>query len=38
MYADENTAGSKDIGILKITRMGAKDMLKIMELCIKNGY
>ena len=38
MYAEENIQGSKDIGILKIVRMGAKDMIKAMELCIKNGY
>jgi len=38
MYSDENIASSRDIGQLKITRMGAKDMIKTMELCIKNGY
>ena len=38
MFTEENLAILKDAGQLKITRMGAKDMIKIMELCIKNGY
>ena len=38
LYSDENTLQQKEIGQLKITRMGAKDMIKQMELCIKNGY
>ena len=38
MYLDENFGNNKDLGILKITRMGSKDMIKTMELCIKNGY
>ena len=39
MYAEgENNQNQKGFGLLKITRMGAKDMLKIMEQCIKNGY
>ena len=38
MYSEENIAPSKDVGQLKITRMGAKDMIRTMEQCIKNGY
>lgn len=38
MYSEENLIINKDTGTLKITRMGAKDMIKTMELCIKNGY
>lgn len=38
MYSEENLATAKDAGQLKITRMGARDMIRTMELCIKNGY
>jgi hypothetical protein len=38
MYNEENLATAKDSGQLKITRMGARDMIRTMELCIKNGY
>lgn len=38
MYNEENQANNPNLGMLKTTRMGAKDMTKIMELCIKNGY
>ena len=38
MYAEENVKEHKNVGQLIITRMGAKDLLKKMELCIKNGY
>jgi hypothetical protein len=41
MYSEENLAGQKDIGALKITRMGPKEMgkiQKVMEMSIKNGY
>jgi len=38
MFAEENIANQRDVGQLKVTRMGAKDMIKTMEFCIKNGY
>jgi dynein heavy chain len=38
MYSEENLRDQKAIGMLKITRMGSKDMVKTMEQCIKNGY
>ena len=44
MYSDENILIMKEqkdkpeVGNLKITRYGSKDMLKIMESCIKYGF
>ena len=38
MYTEENIAGQKDVGRLFITRNESKEMNKLMEQCIKNGY
>jgi archaellum component FlaC len=36
MKGDRKT--ENEIGQLKITRYGSKDMIKTMENCIKNGF